>query len=503
MNNKKHILALIFTIILVFFTGSSVNAASASLEKSASSIKPGDKVYITVNISGSTSGTIKLKYNADLFTCNGGSGGTVNAGINPASISWNGGGSNTSGSVSYTFTAKKDGPGSFELSGSLAYVTDEATGTIDEVAITSASTSVTIITPAPPPQVTPTPDPTPNPPVNNTASTDATLKSLKVGEQGLSPNFKSSTLNYSIAIGPNVENITVTAVPNDSKASVYVTGNAGLIDGDNKIFITVTAADKKTKKTYTITATKSADPDKANAYLENLIIDNAILVEEFIAENLEYTIESIPYDVDKLEIRAFPKIKDAKLEILGNDSLVEGENIVQVKVTAVDGTTTKEYTIKVNKEAKPIEVVGIYEEDSLQDPPSKFRVILDTLWAYLKEFWLVLALFAVCLIELWEIIHLYKKVKVLEGPKVKLDNVEDNLETDKPRRRGNAVENVNTLGNNDEVIENTDNEEDNMQEGVVEDISDELVDDSKKVAEDEEDITDNFEDTIDDEDNKY
>lgn len=186
---------------------------------------------------------------------------------------------------------------------------------------------------------------------NNTsssASKNANLKELHLDVEGLSPRFNKNTTNYSIVVGDNVDSITVNAIPEDSNASVNVTGNTGLAVGVNKINIKVTAPDKKTTKTYTINVTKTANPDLANASLENLAIENVTLTPEFSADIFEYSAK-VGSTIDTLNILAVPQIEGASVTIQGNENFQFGENIITISVVAKDEVTKKDYIINVYK----------------------------------------------------------------------------------------------------------------------------------------------------------
>ena len=95
-----------------------------------------------------------------------------------------------------------------------------------------------------------------------TASTDATLSSID--GLTLSPTFASSTVTYTAAT-TNVADV-VTAYPSDINATVQLMLGAKIIengsavkwtDGTNTLKVNVVAEDGSTKKTYTITVTKS------------------------------------------------------------------------------------------------------------------------------------------------------------------------------------------------------------------------------------------------------
>lgn len=95
-----------------------------------------------------------------------------------------------------------------------------------------------------------------------TASTDATLSSID--GLTLSPTFAASTITYTAAT-TNATDV-VTAYPSDINATVQLTLGAKIIengsavkwtDGTNTLKVNVVAEDGTTKKTYTITVTKS------------------------------------------------------------------------------------------------------------------------------------------------------------------------------------------------------------------------------------------------------
>ncbi|WP_053253257.1 putative Ig domain-containing protein [Ensifer adhaerens] len=97
-------------------------------------------------------------------------------------------------------------------------------------------------------------------------STDATLSLLTLSTGSLSPSFASTTTTYSINVPNSVSSLTVTPTTTDSGATVSVNNNpvasgspSGLISlgvGTNSISVTVTAQDRSTQKTYSVTVTR-------------------------------------------------------------------------------------------------------------------------------------------------------------------------------------------------------------------------------------------------------
>ena len=97
-------------------------------------------------------------------------------------------------------------------------------------------------------------------------SVDATLTSLVLSEETLSPSFASNTTSYAASVGYGVEKVTLTPTLSDSNASVSIdmttvaTGSSHQVDlavGTNSIQVVVTAQDDRTLTTYTITVTRA------------------------------------------------------------------------------------------------------------------------------------------------------------------------------------------------------------------------------------------------------
>lgn len=294
--------------------------------------------------------------------------------------------------------------------------------------------------------VQPKPAPTPTTPSNNTntnsnsatktvtkstsssttstKSSNAYLSKLQINQEGLTPNFNKNKTSYVVTVGENVNDLKVTAVAEDSKSKVAISGNTGLKNGDNKIYITVTAQDG-TKKVYTITVTKTGDANKSNSYLQNLIVENATLSPEFSKEIFEYDCGTVGKSVETLKILAFGENENVKIDITGNDKLSEGDNKIIVKVTSEDGTTTKEYVITVKKDSNIVEENNIEEINALQDTDNDNN-FFNKLFKKIKNNWLVCLMYIVILVQFIEIVYLYKNQnskKDTKGNKETKDNI--------------------------------------------------------------------------------
>lgn len=192
-------------------------------------------------------------------------------------------------------------------------------------------------------------------PAEPAKNNDATLKSLDVSGFTLIPSFNRDQTSYSITVNNNITGLNVTAVPNDEKAKVKVSGNLGWKEGINTVRITVTAEDGS-EKVYIVNVNRKASsnataPSKsANNYLENIIINNGELKPNFDKNNNSYSI-TVPNDVESLDLKLIAEDKNATINIIGNDNFKTGMNVVTIEVRAEDGSI-RVYTINATRSEK-------------------------------------------------------------------------------------------------------------------------------------------------------
>ena len=158
-------------------------------------------------------------------------------------------------SFKVTFKAIKPGTASISVAKSTAQI---GSMTEDYMNVVTSSGSITITAP-------------------QSYSTDNTLSSLEISPGVLSPAFSPNVTTYTTSVGSDCQKLTVSAVANDSKATVSVTGTRMDI-GLNTTTITVTA-ENGSKKVYTIKTTKADDiktSDNDNKNDDNSQIDNTV-----------------------------------------------------------------------------------------------------------------------------------------------------------------------------------------------------------------------------------
>lgn len=137
-------------------------------------------------------------------------------------------------SYSITFTALEVGTSSFKVQE--MYVEEENNTEITEVDETTAK--VTVVN-------------------NNAESKDASLESLEVFPETLTPEFASDVYEYSMTVGSDESDIVLSAIPSDSDSVVTITGNEDFQVGENTVVITVTSL-SGVEKQYKINVMKEA-----------------------------------------------------------------------------------------------------------------------------------------------------------------------------------------------------------------------------------------------------
>ncbi len=174
---------------------------------------------------------------------------------------------------------------------------------------------------------------------------DNTLSSLSVSPVNI--NFNKTTLNYNVIVEHNVEKVTISATPTDSKATVSGTGTKTLKDYVNTFKIVV-KAENETTKTYTITLNRK---DK-DGLLGNVSRDNSLksLVVtgydlKFNKDTLSYNIE-VDNSVSKVDVKAAANDSKSSIKITNVDRLQVGNNKITIDVTSEAGQT-KTYVINV------------------------------------------------------------------------------------------------------------------------------------------------------------
>ena len=93
-------------------------------------------------------------------------------------------------------------------------------------------------------------------------SSDASLAVLKVSPGVLSPSFSPDIKDYTVDVPADTEKLSVSAAATDRAASVEISGNEELKEGNNRIAVEVTAADGSKGKYFIICKKEASREDK-------------------------------------------------------------------------------------------------------------------------------------------------------------------------------------------------------------------------------------------------
>lgn len=246
---------------------------------------------------------------------------------------------------------------------------------------------------------------------NNTTTPPATTKSnnANLNNLGITPNdfrgFKPGTKAYNVTVPNNVEQVTVYAKLQDSKAKLTGTGVQKLKVGKNALNVVVTAEDG-TQNTYTINVTREEEntsttdnnttpqetsgeetsegensenqneenTNTSNSDLLKLEIAGYTLTPEFSPDIYEYTL-SVNENISSLDIIAEGANHNVNVEIAGNTNLKDGENIITILVNNEETKENSTYQIVVNKTNIDLDSLNTTLNDAVKKA-NKVRYIL-------------------------------------------------------------------------------------------------------------------------------
>ena len=249
--------------------------------------------------------------------------------------------------------------------------------------------------------------------INNdqTTQTDGTLSSITLtGSDGnpitLAPTFSQYNFLYTATANREIDSLTGVATPSTSgtvQSIVYVGGDEDtvstaydavwpLVPGDNLVKFTVTSPDGSRIKTYRINVHKDASTDATLSDL-TLVDNNGTAITPspaFSSATTEYT-ASVGAAVTSVTLTGTKSYGGAEVSgvtlagtaITDDDftdgitvpSLVAGDNLVEVTVTAEDGATVLIYQITVTRAAGWLATLTVGVDNSYVPPPTGY-----TLW---------------------------------------------------------------------------------------------------------------------------
>lgn len=310
------------------------NAATGSITASASSqtITVGSTVTVTVKVSCSDalgSWQFGVSYDSQVLSL-------VSGDTTVASY---GDGSTKVKSYTYKFKAIKSGTGKVSINGASMVSWND-----DSTLFTPSTNSVSITAKT-------------QAEIEASYSKDNYLKALSVEGYEISPAFNKETLEYSVVVPDNIEEIKINASVNDSRSTVSGVGTVSIIEGVSKQEITV-RAQNGTVRTYIL----NIDVKDLNPI--NVKIDN----EEYLVVKKEELLTA-PNGYEKTKIM----INDIEVPALKNTQT----NFILVGLKNNQGSVSLYKYDEVKKEySKYIEIKGVsitvYPIDGDENTPEGF-----------------------------------------------------------------------------------------------------------------------------------
>ena len=363
MKNLKKIF-IICTVVfaLLLCMTQSVFAASISVTAGQSSVKVGNTVAFTITVPSNTQAwTYQVAWSDNLTYV---SGDTEPMGFE---------GNSTRNQL--IFKANREGTGKVWIAGG-SYSIDR------QPYDASGSATVSIVSASQPSQGYDHGDFDDDPPTPSKSSNNA-LASLTVSAGELAPAFDPTITDYTLSLPLRTNQITFTAAPSDSKATVQGDGEVALQGGENKVAVVVTAEDGSAK-TYNITVKVAREPTvffSLNGESLGVMQDT-----DGVTPPAGFSPTTVPYSGE--ELPAWTNAAGQMLLYLVNqDTLAAGfylydeaEGVQSPYLPIVYGATTYVYTgVPAEKESIPgltlcdVEAFGHilkgwkYEDASLQD----------------------------------------------------------------------------------------------------------------------------------------
>ena len=195
------------------------------------------------------------------------------------------------------------------------------------------------------------------------------LKELTVSNSEF--KFDKKTNEYALTVKNEIDSIDIKGSSEDDKSKVTGLGNYKLKEGVNTINVKVTAENGNVR-TYVLKVTRIVKSDTVvpNNYLKSLSIKNYQI--DFNKDTLVYniTIEN----ERSLEFTYETESKDSSVIINGNSNLKNG-SIIEVVVTAIDGST-REYKFNISKTEEIRQDEPVIPHDKVQISKTKIIKIV-------------------------------------------------------------------------------------------------------------------------------
>ncbi len=156
-------------------------------------------------------------------------------------------------------------------------------------------------------------------------TTDTTLKlsELKIERVNFEETFRPDTYTYELSLNTYVENLEITATPNQADAKVEITGNSNFKSGKNIVTILLTSADGKQTATYQIQVNlqeeliteEKNEPDMIIYIIVGIAIAIAIIAIFLIVKHCVTNKKQSTVEDDDMDSKLSSKYTDEEKEI--------------------------------------------------------------------------------------------------------------------------------------------------------------------------------------------
>ncbi len=227
------------------------------------------------------------------------------------------------------------------------------------------------------------------PAATNSKSNNANLSNLGIRPHDFS-GFKANTTSYNVTVPKETETVEVYATAQNSKATISGTGSLSLREGLNTVSITVTAEDGTTK-TYTLNIIRGTSVDSDGEQTDGATESTVGIVDGNGLANLEIEgLKSIEpkfktsvYDykavyigeLTELNIKTTTTDPYYTVDIIGNEDLKEGENLITIMVSDPDGENVATYQITVDKSLVDEEEVARQKQEEEQNKKRTIAIV--------------------------------------------------------------------------------------------------------------------------------
>ena len=175
---------------------------------------------------------------------------------------------------------------------------------------------------------------------NHHESDDVSLKKLVFN--GKKVDLKANIYTYNVNVTYKQEEIKIEAEPNSSLAKIDIQEEYTFdLEESTKAFDFTVTSESGKEQVYRIIVSRETRPDTTIKSIK--LSSGAISIEKGV---YDYSV-NVPYDVNKLDIDVTTNSDEAYAEVIKEDTLVVGENDVQIKVTNKD--LEQVYNIKVHR----------------------------------------------------------------------------------------------------------------------------------------------------------